>query len=737
MGMETEQIANPQPHAKGLLIMSKRFLIPAFLILWVFFWHGHALKGYFLADDWFLIASSPISDVLKTFAGDLNVENQGPGGMYRPLVKVSFAIERLVWGYWFPGYVLTSLFLISLNIILLWIIARYVLPEREFIALAVAMVYVLLPTNAEVAWFVGTRADHLAGIGILGAVVFRIIDLKKGGKFNAKSRLGFIKSPRFISYAFLVFGLLSKEEGFAGVILLPLVDFIYLNNCARIKDTVKVYKRWAKESLMPALGIGLVYSTFRYIALGCIGQYWGNNISFLGPGHLLGTYLTYLSALWWPPGSGGEYNHCFKILNFCYEGWQAWMLFFIAGLMFAKERKGLLLGISGLLITIAPMIGLNFNVQAHGRLLFIPGAWGILAWGAWISEFIKYPPLLKRKIRIWKNTTSNILELIVAFLWILLALTWTTTLSRNSMMWKRVANANRTIMSETWEIIDTLPRPLPEHISIITPEHAYYFHLWNPGDNIMLAILDTAPPHGLHPRWDRLDKPYPTPILIDGHDNKGRATRIWQGLSPDVTTGSLVLMVRGDGSITRMTVASTKHIEWCAEDLAKWSFKGAGHIQFLNKGIDHKRLSVIVKGYDVVLKSHPGRATSTNGAGSGISVKDSKKIADRRFDNQWMVVGITGKWNSPGNALLWIGNKSRYPNIGIPVPPAFNYRTAFGQVGFFNWPQTIYFCPLDRPGEVTLEGLDIYLFSLKSYHVPASKPSVSIGGYNSLLEDEK
>ena len=82
--------------------------IAVILLLANFLLHGWVLTGYFQADDWYNIEPRSGAQVLQTFVGDWHVGRQGIGGFYRPLVRVSFSVDTLLYGMWAAGYHVTN-----------------------------------------------------------------------------------------------------------------------------------------------------------------------------------------------------------------------------------------------------------------------------------------------------------------------------------------------------------------------------------------------------------------------------------------------------------------------------------------------------------------------------------------------------------------------------------------------------------------------------------------------------
>jgi hypothetical protein len=197
-------MSSPARAAGGLLALAALPLVPT-------------LFAPFFADDYLHI------DVASRFPGSLKggwvlpVETAGawwtPHGLqveyFRPLVVVSFAVDRLLYGLHPSGYHLTNLILHSATTLLVWGIARHVI-GRGFGAWAAAALFAVHPCHAAAVDWISGRTDVVATAFAAGAFLL----------YLEGRPLGLRTAPRVAaSLGLFVLALLAKEMA----ITLPLL----------------------------------------------------------------------------------------------------------------------------------------------------------------------------------------------------------------------------------------------------------------------------------------------------------------------------------------------------------------------------------------------------------------------------------------------------------------------------------------------------------------------------------
>lgn len=660
----------------------RRLLIPVALVAWVFLWHGRALTGGFWADDWFQIAPRTAGQIAKTFAGDWNRGDRGQGGFYRPLVRVSFGLDRAMYGDAPWGYHLTNLLLLSGMTLLVWGLGRRLLPG-EWPALAAALIFPLHPTQAELAWWVSARADLLAGLGVLGALVVWCGGRIRGQDLDA----GTWPAPRrrAAAWACALLGLTAKETALAGLALLPLLDALLLSaGMPPPEDPRRALRirRWLLRAVLPAAILGAGYLVLRTSVLGGIGGYLAHESEPMGLDRVGLTYRQFLSGLLWPPGTRGEYG----------AGWIGWVVLFGGGLLAFGFPRHLTFCAAGALLAIAPMVGLTLGPLAGGRYMLLPGAFGVLAWAALISSF----PIRR---------ANSAFPWILPGALVLMGLLWTPALDVAAGRWKDADAPNRRAMRQIREWVETLGHDTPGRIAILSGPIPHGYHIWAPGDAVTVALWT----HGLSRGWktDFVDceKPFPCPVALTRPD--GKEIRAWIGIPPDLTTGSLVLRVMGDGTVHAAEVADVERRAWDARQLARWEFRGPGRVDMLNSGAAASlsapvRLSMILDGGDFLLSEPEGESIAPT-------------------ELRTVVAAMTGQWNRRGTAILRpaaTGNPlnrklvGEYARAYLAVPPAFSHTTAYGHIIECPWPARWELLPLNRPGRIALERLELTAYLL-------------------------
>lgn len=156
-------------------MLLKRRGLTLLLLLTVAAYIGLVGAG-FVWDDGGLVVRNrltpDLANISRFFAMDLwdgaPVE-QGVSGYYRPLVLVSFAVDRALFGLWAPGHHLHSLAWHLLAVALLHRLLRQLLPWDQ--ALAGAAIFALHPAQSEAVAWISARNDPMAAALGFGALL--------------------------------------------------------------------------------------------------------------------------------------------------------------------------------------------------------------------------------------------------------------------------------------------------------------------------------------------------------------------------------------------------------------------------------------------------------------------------------------------------------------------------------------------------------------------------------------
>lgn len=331
------------------------------LLLCNFLLHGWVLTGYFQADDWYNVEPRSVSQVLQTFAGDWHVGRQGIGGFYRPLVRVSFSLDTLLYGMWAPGYHLTNFLLHVVTVYLFFLLCSALLGNQSG-ALGTALVFSAFPTHPEAIFWLSGRTDLMAA-GFLMLCVWSY----------ARYRLEQRRGAYGVALAAFAGTLMSKETGVAGILLLGVFELLYnsrkdvgAQTCSGTAPSSSYALSWIRP-LIPFLFIVMCYVFVRFLFLGGIGGY------AIRPGEqavgfstLAQTYNAFANTL------AAPFRWCLPLLS------KSGLLgFLIVGLvlMWATNfNRAVVFGFLWVLISIIPMLKLLPTMSEGGRLVYLPAA---------------------------------------------------------------------------------------------------------------------------------------------------------------------------------------------------------------------------------------------------------------------------------------------------------------------------------------------------------------------------
>jgi tetratricopeptide (TPR) repeat protein len=173
------------------------------------------LGGPFLWDDRALILAAPVAGHAATLGDYLQhpfwAGGAGPqsASYYRPLVTLSFALDRQLHGDNPAGYHLTNFLLHETNALLLYFVIRRA-KVRPSVAALLAVAWGLQPRLAEAAAWISGRTDLLASACVLASL------LAWG---NSLAR-------RIAASLLVTAGLLAKESAVAGVLALVVLEWV-------------------------------------------------------------------------------------------------------------------------------------------------------------------------------------------------------------------------------------------------------------------------------------------------------------------------------------------------------------------------------------------------------------------------------------------------------------------------------------------------------------------------------
>jgi len=186
--------------------------ILVFLVPLIYYWP--VLNSGFVSDDYFY--HWVFNWTIRDYVQQISLISQGNLSypFFRPIVFLSFQIDYLIWGADSVGFHFTNLLIHSTNTILLFYLARR-LGLKEFGAAICALFFALYPANPEVVTWISGRFD-------LMVTMFTLLALHGWCTARIQNDLRWM-IPGLICF---ILAMLSKENGVAAFLLLPLIDWM-------------------------------------------------------------------------------------------------------------------------------------------------------------------------------------------------------------------------------------------------------------------------------------------------------------------------------------------------------------------------------------------------------------------------------------------------------------------------------------------------------------------------------
>ncbi|HYM11212.1 MAG TPA: DUF1736 domain-containing protein [Bryobacterales bacterium] len=205
----------------------------------------NSLGGDFVFDDTSLVEHNPLlhslgfANLARIFGSHYWQAVEGHGGLYRPIVVLSYAINYALGGLHPWGYHLVNLLIHAANAALVFFLIAELFADRTF-ALWSGLLFALHPIRTEGVAYIAGRTESLAALFFLLAWWLYLRPER-----------------RFVAFAALAFFLavLSKESAFTFLAVPPLTDYVL----RRRPDPL----RYAALAAAAAAALGL-----RYVVLG-------------------------------------------------------------------------------------------------------------------------------------------------------------------------------------------------------------------------------------------------------------------------------------------------------------------------------------------------------------------------------------------------------------------------------------------------------------------------------------
>ncbi len=283
-----------------------RLVAATVLVLLTVIVYANSLGGKFVFDDTVIVQGNESIQGLDTahleaiFGQHYWQAVESKGGLYRPMVMLSFAINYAMGGEDPVGYHIINILLHTLNGVLVFFVVE-ALFSRRTLSLLTALLFILHPIRTEAVASIVGRAESLSAGFALAAWLLYIWYHRSGRK-------------RWLWYssALFVMAVLSKESAFAFVALLLLTDYIL----GKGKPRDFFFGRSALIRYLP-YGLAIAFTfLLRYWILGGLAPLYINPRSnplvgaSVWPRLLTATNVfgRYLGLLVWPMSLSADYS---------------------------------------------------------------------------------------------------------------------------------------------------------------------------------------------------------------------------------------------------------------------------------------------------------------------------------------------------------------------------------------------------------------------------------------------
>ena len=191
--------------------------MPVLFILLALLAYSSIISSYFLSDDF--------AQIGRVLEGDWSLSwGREHGGFFRPIFILSYILDSRLWGENPFGYHLTNILLHGLNSYLVYrLTLRLVSPQKlspnwaRSCSLAAGLLFLLHPSHTEAVSWISGRADLLAALFCLTAMLAFIAYVEKRGSL----------SPLLLSLPAFALALLSKESALSLPLVLLALGFYF------------------------------------------------------------------------------------------------------------------------------------------------------------------------------------------------------------------------------------------------------------------------------------------------------------------------------------------------------------------------------------------------------------------------------------------------------------------------------------------------------------------------------
>jgi protein O-mannosyl-transferase len=210
----------------------------------------NALSDDFTFDDITVIRDNPAVQIYP--ARQLFGYVHQPGSWYRPLTMLTYAANASISHAPF-GYHAVNIFLHALVAVAVFFLALRIFDSRVA-AVAAALLFAAHPIHTEAVTSIVGRAELLATLGVLAALLAFARSRECGGRHRV--------AWSALSVVAFAAALLSKESAFTGLGLLAALDWWVVRRASL---------RQRLTALMPYAAVGIVYLLLRLAVVGALG----------------------------------------------------------------------------------------------------------------------------------------------------------------------------------------------------------------------------------------------------------------------------------------------------------------------------------------------------------------------------------------------------------------------------------------------------------------------------------
>ena len=260
------------------------FVVSLFLVIG-FAAYAPIANNFFLSDDF--------AQIGKVLEGDLSVTwGHSHGGFFRPLFILSYFLDAQIWGRQPLGFHLTNIFLhVACSLVVFFLglslmrSSQFSASQQKAVALFGGLIFLLHPSHTEAVSWISGRADLLATLFGLGALLVLI----EYSRYHRRLLL-------VCSLLLFLLALLSKESAVCLPLAVCLVT-LYFNGSSGFNVALKRTAGYVAPFLI-VLGL---YMSVRAVALGTIvGGYGTEQHLKLGHGIVISQFLRFFLRALFP-----------------------------------------------------------------------------------------------------------------------------------------------------------------------------------------------------------------------------------------------------------------------------------------------------------------------------------------------------------------------------------------------------------------------------------------------------